>query len=245
VAWNGTDSANVAVPDGVYRITVWTADASDNRASVQKFVTVDNRNAVVTTSMRPTFISPNGDGKSDTTTLSMRADEALTGTARLINRRTGATVRMWRFASATSGSWAWDGRDAAGRIVADDRYTLRVGGYDRAGNPTVSQLTVPVDRTIRSVSWSRSSFVPKAGQTDRLTFALSRPANVALSIYKGSTLVRTVWARSLPTGTYGWTWNGRTSSGALVQPGTYKAVIQATSWIGWSSFTRNVTVKAP
>jgi flagellar hook assembly protein FlgD len=95
------------------------------------------------------------------------------------------------------------------------------------------------------VTWSRSSFVPKAGQTDRLTFVLRRPANVAVSIYQGSTLLRRIWAKSLGTGTYGWTWNGRTSSGALVKPGTYKAVVEATSWIGWSVFTRSVTVKAP
>jgi spore germination protein YaaH/flagellar hook assembly protein FlgD len=244
VTWNGTDTANAVVPDGVYRITVWTADASDNRASVQKLVTVDRRPAAVGTSSSPTFISPNGDGHSDSTTLSMRADEALTGSTHVIDKY-GVSRRKWAFTAATSGSWVWNGRDQAGNTVADGRYTLRVGGSDRAGNPTVSQMTVRVDRTIRSVTWSRSSFVPKAGQTDRLTFVLRRPANVAVSIYQGSTLVRRIWAKSLGTGTYGWTWNGRTSSGALVKPGTYKAVVEATSWIGWSVFTRSVTVKAP
>lgn len=244
VTWNGTNSANTVVPDGVYRITVWAADASDNRASVQKLVAVDRRPAAVTTSSRPTFISPNGDGHSDTMTLSMRADEALTGTARLIDRN-GVTRRKWSFSAATAGSWAWNGRDLAGNTVADGRYTLRVGGFDRAGNPAVSQLTARVDRTIRSVAWSRSSFIPRSGQTDRVTFTLRRSANVALSIYQGTTLVRRIWSKSLVAGTYGWTWNGRTSSGALVAPGTYKAVVEATSWIGWSVFTRSVTVKAP
>jgi len=244
VTWNGTDSANAVVPDGAYRITVWTADASDNRASVQKFVTVDRRAAVMSTSSRPTFISPNADGHSDSTTLSMHADEALTGSAHVIDKN-GVSRRIWRFSAATSGSWVWNGRDLAGNIVADGRYTLRVGGSDRAGNPTVSQMIVRVDRTIRSVTWSRSSFVPKSGQTDRMTFVLRRSANVAVSIYQGSTLVRRVWAKSLGAGTYGWTWNGRNASGALVKPGTYKAVVEATSWIGWSVYTRSVTVKAP
>jgi spore germination protein YaaH/flagellar hook assembly protein FlgD len=244
VTWNGTNSSNTVVPDGVYRFTVWAGDASDNRASVQYLVTLDRRPAAVTTSSSPTFISPNGDGHSDTTTLSMHAAEALTGTARLIDKN-GVTRRKWTFSAAAAASWRWNGRDLAGNTVADGRYVLRVGGYDRAGNPSVSQLTVRVDRTIRSVAWSRSSFVPRSGQTDRVTFNLRRPANVQLSIYQGTTLVRRVWSKQSAAGTYGWTWNGRTSSGALVAPGTYRAVVEATSWIGWSVFTRSVTVKAP
>ena len=37
------DSAGGGVPDGPYRISIWAADASNNRASVQKVVTVDTR----------------------------------------------------------------------------------------------------------------------------------------------------------------------------------------------------------
>jgi flagellar hook assembly protein FlgD len=75
---------------------------------------------------------------------------------------------------------------------------------------------------------------------------LRRAATVTVSIYQGSTLVRRIWTnRALTAGTWGWTWNGRTAAGALVKPGTYKAVVDATSWIGWSRFTRTVTVKAP
>ena len=107
-------------------------------------------------------------------------------------------------------------------------------------------MTVQVDRTIRSVTWSRASFTPRAGQTDRLTFVLRRAATVTVSVYQGSTLVRRIWtARALAAGTYGWTWNGKTSTGAFARPGTYRAVVDATTWIGWSRFTRNVTVKAP
>ena len=42
-----------------------------------------------------------------------------------------------------------------------------------------------------------------------------------------------------------WTWNGRTATGALLKPGTYRAVITATSWIGSSTMTRTIVVKAP
>ena len=75
---------------------------------------------------------------------------------------------------------------------------------------------------------------------------LRRAARVTVSIYQGSTLVRRVWTdRQLAAGTATWTWNGRTAAGALVRPGSYRVVVEATSWIGWSSYGRGVTVKAP
>src|SRR5204863_9546647 len=123
----------------------------------------------------------------------------------------GRTVRRWTITRATGGSWVWNGRNSAGTTVADGRYTIRVAGLDRAGNRTSRELPVTVDRTIRSVTWSRSSFTPKLGQRARVTFSLRRAARVTLSILQGSALVRTVWTtKSLDAGSHGWTWNGRT-----------------------------------
>ncbi len=243
--WDGKDGSGVVVPDGSYRITVWTADASNNRASVAKVVTVDRRPAVVTVRSAPGFISPNGDGHSDRMTLSMAADSWITGSARVFDSR-GTTVRRWTITKATSASWAWDGRNSAGATVADGRYTFRVAGRDQAGNLTVQDLVVQVDRTIRAVTWSRSSFTPKSGGRARVTFTLGRPATVTVSIQQGPTVIRAICtARPLGTRSYGWTWNGRTASGALVKPGTYTAVVTATSSIGSSTFTRNVVVRTP
>jgi flagellar hook assembly protein FlgD len=242
--WDGRNNAGRLVSDGTYRILVWAADASNNRAAAGWVVTVDRRAAAMTLAAAPVFISPNGDGHSDSTKLSMRTDEALSGTARLLNK-SGASVRKWTFTSATTASWTWNGHDAAGNIVPDGRYTLRVGGYDRAGNPSVRQMIVRVDRTTQSVAWSRSAFTPRVGQTDRVTFALRRPARVTLSIYQGNVLIRRVWAKDFAAGRHGWTWNGKSTSGRFVKPGTYRAVVDAASWIGWSTFSRTVVVKAP
>ena len=244
-AWDGKDAAGRAVRDGTYRITVWVADASDNRASVGKLVTVDSRAAVITAAASPGSISPNGDGRSDRTTLSWTADERVSGRARLFSSD-NTTVRRWTIAGATAGSWVWDGRNSAGTTVADGRYTLRIVGLDPAGNQTTRDQAVRVDRTIRSLTWARPAFTPRAGQTDRLTFVLRRKATVTVAIYTGSTVVRRIWTgRALAAGTYGWTWNGKTAAGAFVKPGTYRVVVQATSWIGPSSLARSVTVRAP
>ncbi len=67
---------------------------------------------------------------------------------------------------------------------------------------------------------------------------------MTVSILQGDTLVRSIWtAKPFGAGSHGWTWNGRTSSGALVKPGTYRVVITTSSWVGTSSFSRNIVVR--
>ncbi len=243
--WDGKTAAGAVVPDGTYRITIWTADASNNRASVSKDVTVDRRAAGLTLAASSSYISPDGDRHADQTTLSWAADERISGMARLFGRDK-VTVRRWTIAGATAGSWVWNGKNTAGVLVPDGRYTLRVVGLDRAGNQTTRDLQVRVDRTIRSLAWARSSFTPRAGQKDRFTLVLRRHATVTVAIYQGSTLVRRIWTgRALAAGTYGWTWNGKTAAGAFVKPGSYKVVVDAISSIGPSRTGRSVTVRAP
>jgi len=243
--WDGRDAAGTMVRDGAYVLTLWVADASNNRAAITKRIVVDRRPASVGLRATPAFISPDGDGQSDSTVLSMTSDEPFSGRATLSNVA-GATVRTWSFTSVRSAGWTWNGRDRAGRTVPDGRYTLRVPGIDRAGNPTVRTLGVNVDRTIRLVAWQSAAFTPRAGQKDRLTAVVGRHARLSAAIYRGSTLVRQVWTNQpVDAGTYGWTWDGRTSTGAFAAPGTYSVIVRATSAIGGSSFGRTVVVRAP
>ena len=243
--WDGRSQDGSTAPDGTYRITVWTADASDNRASVQEIVTIDNLAPVLASTSAPLSISPNSDHRSDTTTLGMTTSEPVTGRARVMDKN-GVAVRTWKFSAATTGAWTWDGKDAAGKTVRDGVYTFRLDGVDPGGNGTVQQMPVLVDRTIGSLTWAASSFKPKAHQTDRISFGLIRPTAATVAIYQGTTLVRRIWTdKASPAGTFSWSWNGRNGHRELVQPGIYTASITATSAIGVSRLTRTVTVKAP
>ena len=241
--WNGKKGDGASVPDGTYRITLWTADASDNRAERLFTVTLDTAAPTIGATTSPSVITPNGDKRSDVATLGWSAAERVTGTGRILDK-TGKSIKAWTLAAGTSGSVPWDGRDAYGATVVDGRYTYRVAGFDLAGNVALRDLPMNVDRTIASVVWSVGSFDPRASQTSRLSFRLIRSATMTVAIYQGGTLVRTIWAaKPLTATTWTWTWDGKNGKGILVQPGSYYASVTATSWIGSTRLTQAVTVE--
>jgi spore germination protein YaaH/flagellar hook assembly protein FlgD len=241
--WDGRDAAGSRVRDGVYRITLWAEDVSANRSQRGLAVTVDTRPASVATTAGSGFVTPDGDDKADTLALRWSSNQGLTGSIR-IKDRVGRTVRSWSFSRTASGGATWNGRDANGVVVPDAPYTFRVDGRDKGGNRTIVDKRVLVDRTIRSVTWSDRSFDPRAGQHSRASIVLRRHGVITVGIYRGNTLVRPVWtATSLGAGTYTRTWDGRTASGAFATAGTYRIKVTARSWIGTTTYSRNVVVE--
>ncbi|HEX2470437.1 MAG TPA: glycosyl hydrolase family 18 protein [Candidatus Limnocylindrales bacterium] len=242
--WNGMDSTPSVVADGTYRITLWAEDASANRSERAFTVTVDKRAATAAPKTSRAFLTPDGNGLSDTVGLSWTSSEPITGAVR-IRDRDGQILRRWAFTSRASWAASWDGRASDGQVVKDGRYTYQVDGRDRAGNRTVANKTILVDRTIRSIRWTDSSFDPRAGQRSQVRIDIRRAAVLTVRIYRGSTLVRTVWTdRSFAAGVHAWNWNGRTAAGAYVSPGTYRVVVWAKSWIGTTWSARSVVVQA-
>jgi spore germination protein YaaH/flagellar hook assembly protein FlgD len=243
--WNGRDASGARVADGAYRVTLWAEDASANRSARDFQVTVDNRPATLGSAAGSGFITPDADRRADTVRLRWSTDQAITGTAR-IRDASGATVRGWSFSVRTSWAATWDGRDTRGHVAVDGRYTFRVDGRDRAGNRSVVDRPILVDRTIRSVAWSNASFDPRAGERSRASIVLRRAATITVAIYRGTTLIKRVWTtKALGAGTYTHTWNGRTATGAVAPPGTYRIAVSATSWIGTTWYSRTVVVETP
>jgi spore germination protein YaaH/flagellar hook assembly protein FlgD len=243
--WNGLGPDGAPVPDGPYRVTLWAADASDNRSAVGQVIVVDAARPAIGSSATPLTISPNGDRRFDSTSLGMVSDEVVTGRARVLDR-TGATVRTWKFAGLTTGSWTWDASDDAGKLVPDRIYSFRLDAVDAAGNGTVLTMPIVVDRTIVDITWAQRSFTPSDGEKDRLTVKLLRAATVSVSIYQGKTLVRRALVdQPLPKGTRTWSWNGLNGHREMVSPGVYTATVMTTTALGVSRLTRTVTVTAP
>ena len=179
----------------------------------------------------PGFISPNGDGRSDRDDARDGAPtSASAGPARMLDTA-GATVRRWTLDAGDRrrrGPGTAATRRAGSSPTAATRF--RVDGLDPAGNRTVRDLPVRVDRTIRSVTWSRA--VVRARGPARRTassFGLSRPADRHRRDLPGHDARPHGSGPTAPlaAGTYGWTWDGRTATGALVKPGTYRVVVDA------------------
>jgi spore germination protein YaaH/flagellar hook assembly protein FlgD len=242
--WDGRAADGTPLPDGVYRVTLWMADASNNRSAIGNLVTLDSTAPILTSTTTPATISPNGDRRFDSTALVMGASELVSGRARIMDR-TGTAVRTWKFSDLTAGLWTWDAKDAAGAIVRDGTYSFRLDGVDQGGNGLVLETPIVVDRTIRNITWARRSFVPEQDQKDQVRIQLTRAATVSVSIYQGKTLIRRAWIdKPLEKGTWTWAWNGRNGHKELVEPGVYTATVIATSAVGTSRLTRTVTVRA-
>ena len=242
VTWDGTRASGAGVADGRYVITLWAADASNNRSQRRFSVTVDRRPAKALIDAGIGYLTPDGDRRRDSLLIGWRADEVSSGVARLADA-SGRTVRKWSFSNLTSWRTNWAGTNTRGVTVSDGRYVIRLDSRDRAGNRSILDRTILVDRTIRAMRWSRAAFDPRARGTSRMSFTLRRQATITLAIYQGSRLVRQITTRrSFVAGSYGWTWNGKTSTGVYASPGVYRAVLTARSWIGTTSFARNVTI---
>ncbi len=243
--WAGRAADGTPASDGVYRVTMWMADASNNRSAVGNLVTLDSVKPDLASATKPSTISPNGDRRFDTTDLGMASGEVVSGRARVLDR-TGATVRTWKFTGLTTGTWTWDGTDAAGKPIPDRFYDFRIDAIDAAGNGSVLTMPIVVDRTIVDITWDRRSFTPADGEKNRLTITLLRAATVSVSIYSGKTLVRRALVdKPLPNGVWTWSWNGLNGHRELVAPGVYTATVTTTTALGVSRLTRTVTVSAP
>jgi spore germination protein YaaH/flagellar hook assembly protein FlgD len=241
--WNGRDKEGAVVPDGAYRLTLWAADASDNRSEKAWTVTVDTRRPAVTPTAEDFNFSPDGNGYDDHLSIAWTSSQAIHGTVRMIDA-SGASRRLWRYDDRRTWSAEWDGRDDAGARLPNGTYRYRVNGRDRAGNLRIVDTKVLLDDTVKLHRWSDTSFDPRAGQTSRLTVELRRSATVTATIHLGTTKVRTIWSgKALAAGSHGWTWNGKTSSGSYAKAGKYRIVVAAKSRYGTTHVTRYVTVQ--
>ncbi|HEY6324561.1 MAG TPA: CARDB domain-containing protein, partial [Thermoanaerobaculia bacterium] len=93
------------------------------------------------------YFSPNGDGVQDTTELDFRLSGPMTVSIQAVDVR-GNVVRTAAgagYANVAGGSFVWDGKDDAGRVVADGDYVLRVVAADGTAQGQ-AVTTVDTDR---------------------------------------------------------------------------------------------------
>jgi len=167
------------VPDGRYQIEI---TATDGKTTVSATIAVTVDRTVATFAATPTVFSPNGDGRSDQITFTVK----LVRDAQVrLDAKRGTRLVAPVFAGDVAGAAqpiTWDGMTPRGR-VADGTYAAVLTTTSSLGT-TVHQLPFRVDTrppVLRAISFRR------------LVFRISEPAQVRL-VVAGRTYLRTVGA---------------------------------------------------
>jgi flagellar hook assembly protein FlgD len=240
--WDGHDDAGAELADGIYTLRLATFDALGNRAAVDRQVRIDtlaptgtlraNSSPWLAGATRNAF-SPDGDGVNDTTRLSWTLSEPGRGLFTIVEPG-GREVLRRDVPWGVSGGITWDGRDAAGRAVADGNYKVTLSASDYAGNDLVVRRTLIVTRTAGFLRTSPSLWYPSDGDalaaSGTQSFRLTAGATTTLQVIDpGGNVVRTAWSgRALAAGAHDWVWRGRLDSGGIAAPGTYRVRLSAT-----------------
>jgi flagellar hook assembly protein FlgD len=184
----------------------------------------------------PRVVTPNGDGLAEGTSVSLSLSIRASATVEVLNSssrvvRTLASSFPYRSGRA---AFVWNGRNAAGHLVRDGRYRIRVTAVS-PGQQARKSRGIVVDRTLGHLEAVPTAFSPDGdGRLDATAFAfrLARDADVRVRITDGERTVATVHAlRTLPAGPVSLPWGGRNREGAVAD-GRYDAVVEATTSLG-------------
>jgi hypothetical protein len=177
----------------------------------------------------PRTITPNGDSRADTTTVSYVLSRPATVTATL--RDLGGTQIATLFTGARPTGRNSFRFSAAG--VPDGAFEIVLSA--RAANREVrASVPVIVDRTLAAFRASPQFFSPNGdGRLDRVhfTFVITSRVDATVRIYRGRKPVATAFAGSLEPGSRDVPWDGRVSGRPLAD-GRYRAGISVVGPLG-------------
>jgi hypothetical protein len=155
IEWDGRDDTGKVLPEGEYKPRirlqgVRTTYTLPNPMRID--VTPPRLERVV---VRPSVISPDGDGRRDRATFSYRLSEPGRGVLFVNGKRRGL-----KLFPRTEDSIIWNGK-LNGRALPPGSYTARLAAFDPAGN--VTPRTRPIQVVIRYVAIGRKRINVTAG----------------------------------------------------------------------------------
>jgi N-acetylmuramoyl-L-alanine amidase len=211
------------IPAGKY---LYAIDAGPTVRPATGVITGTSTRAMLTALARPALITPNGDGKSDSTLVRYQVREPAIVTGTLVDQF-GTPITTLFVESKTKGSYAfrWD---ATG--IADGRYGIVLSARNAIGIETTATLAVVVDRTTAGFQASPQVFSPNNDgrlDTTRFSFTLDKPARATLTIRRGQKTIGQVYSGQLQAGYQTIDWNGRFRRG--VGEHEFRADLRVTS----------------
>ena len=179
----------------------------------------------------PVF-TPNGDGLSDTITISHALSEGAFLEVKV--RKDGKTVRVWSsWALAGAGNVVWDGRRDNGALADEGKYNIILTPTDRAGNTGASAaVQVKVLNSMRNPTVNPGLFWARDGDAQAATSALkaklTRDAKVSWIIrdMDGVVVRKGIEGEDRGPGDVRFVWDGKDDDGKYVPDGRYSARIR-------------------
>jgi len=199
----------------------------------------------------PASFHPNGDGLDE----ELLVQHTVTRSAHLdatVRNSAGEIVRTYSVWSTTGTSNSrWDGRNDAGRVVADGSYTLTYVPRDISGVVGAPVATDALVLTAIALGTPSKAAIHVSdgdllARETTLKITLNQPARITWQLVdQAGATVRTVRSEvQTRAGAMSFIWDGKSDTGAWVPNGRYRSVVSAQTGLGAYSQERQVFVGA-
>jgi len=232
--WDGKDDAGAALPEGAYTAALSILYVNGNNPNAMSpAITIDRTAPTAAAKADVAVFSPNGDGSKDEVTIFQETSDELfwTGT---IKDAAGKEVRNLVWRGRADERFAWDGRDAEGKLLADGAYSYSLTSTDRAGNTVTSapvSVRIDTEATPVIVATDLAVFSPNGDSVkDRIKFlpTLRVTSGVDAWTYRvrdeGGASVRTFTGKNAAPGEVAW--DGIDDAGKKAKDGTYAVELE-------------------
>lgn len=244
---------------GTHSITVLSCDSrgtvcATDRPSTPIELTVARLSPTIT-ALTPNPFSPDGDGRKDDTTVTYRLDVASTVKIQ-VKRSDGTTFTTKNLGTQAAGahSWTWYGHDPAGVLVTSGAYSMVVNtsavvaGESLVGQAVRGLAIDKVNPTLTSKATTYPTVYPyRDGYRDstKVSVTVSEKTSALVArVYNSQG--KAVWSSTrsaASSGRLSFVFGGRSTSGALLAPGTYSYAFIATDPAGNVTTSPKSTVK--
>jgi len=254
-AWNGKDSTGAIVPDGTYTVTVVSTSTTPTVQPASGTITIATATVTpppppppppsggdtggsLTISDSPTTIDPSSGQTTTVTYTNTVSVYHLSLTVQDSHNTVVKSLTSNTMIGTNTRKAIWDGKDAAGNVVAGGQYTVVFAGTTSDGTlltPATAGVTVataaPTTYAFKIISITPSTIDATQGQTTTITYNV--PILCDLRVYvknSGGTEVRTLTqVSSAAAGNRTITWDGKTTAGAIVPDGVYTVTVESLS----------------